>query len=64
MTFNKEPDFEKALITLLFDKGWEPEVIKYPTEADLIQLCYAVLAVAQKSAIHFLLIWPARLLHV
>ena len=37
MTFNKEPDFEKALITLLFDKGWEPEVIKYPTEADLIQ---------------------------
>lgn len=37
MTFNKESDFEKALITLLFDKGWEPEVIHYPTEADLIQ---------------------------
>ena len=37
MTFNKESDFENALITLLFDKGWEPEVIKYPTEADLIQ---------------------------
>ena len=37
MTFNKESDFEKALITLLFDKGWEPEVIRYPTEADLIR---------------------------
>ena len=37
MTFNKESDFENALITLLFDKGWEPEIIKYPTEADLIQ---------------------------
>ena len=37
MIFNKESDFENALITLLFDKGWEPEVIKYPTEADLIQ---------------------------
>ena len=37
MIFNKESDFEKALITLLFDKGWSPEVIKYPTEADLIE---------------------------
>lgn len=37
MIFNKEADFENALITLLFDKGWEPEVIRYPTEADLIQ---------------------------
>ena len=37
MTFNKEADFEKALISLLYtDKGWEPEVIKYPTEKDLI----------------------------
>lgn len=35
MIFNKESDFEEALITLLFDKGWSPEVIKYPTEEDL-----------------------------
>ena len=35
MIFNKESDFEEALITLLFDKGWSPNVIKYPTEEDL-----------------------------
>lgn len=37
MVFNKESDFENALITLLFDKGWEPEVLRYPTENDLLQ---------------------------
>ena len=37
MTFNREADFEKELITLLFDKGWESKVIKNPTEEDLIQ---------------------------
>ena len=37
MTFNSEKDFEKSLITLLFEeKGWEKNVIKYPTEEDLI----------------------------
>lgn len=37
MVFNKESDFENALIALLFDKGWEPEVLRYPTEKDLLQ---------------------------
>lgn len=37
MVFNKEADFEEALIKLLGEKGWEKEVIKYPTEKDLIQ---------------------------
>lgn len=37
MVFHKESDFENALITLLFDKGWEPEVLRYPTEQDLLQ---------------------------
>ena len=37
MTFNKELDFENALINLLFEKGWEKNVIKYPTEEDLIK---------------------------
>lgn len=37
MVFDKEPEFEKALITLLFDKGWSTEVLKYKTEADLIE---------------------------
>ena len=37
MVFNRESDFENALITLLFDKGWEPEVLRYPTEKDLLQ---------------------------
>ena len=36
MNFNNELDFEKALITLLFDKGWEKNVLKYKTEEDLI----------------------------
>lgn len=32
MCFTKEADFEEALIKVLFDKGWERKVIKYPTE--------------------------------
>ena len=36
--FNKELDFEHALIRNLFDgKGWEREVLKYPTEENLLQ---------------------------
>ena len=37
MTFNSELDFEKALIETLTHKGWNPEIIKYPTEEDLIR---------------------------
>lgn len=37
MTFTKEADFEQALIQLLGNKGWEKEVIKNPTEKDLIE---------------------------
>ena len=36
-TFDKEEDFENAFITLLKSCGWEKQVIKYPTEADLIK---------------------------
>lgn len=36
-TFDKEDDFENAFITLLKGCGWEKEVIKYPTERDLIK---------------------------
>ncbi|WP_295132231.1 HsdR family type I site-specific deoxyribonuclease [uncultured Catenibacterium sp.] len=36
MVFNKELDFEKALIRVLCAKGWESEIIKNPTEEDLI----------------------------
>ncbi len=36
MIFNKESDFEEALIEALSHKGWESEVIKYPTEKDLL----------------------------
>ena len=35
MIFNKESDFEDALIKLLLEKGWE-EVLEYPAEQDLI----------------------------
>lgn len=36
MTFTKEADFEEALIKVLTEKGWEKNVLKYPTEQDLI----------------------------
>lgn len=34
--FNKEADFENALIALLSTKSWEKEVLHYPTEEKLI----------------------------
>lgn len=34
--FNKEADFENALIALLSTKSWEKEVLRHPTEEDLI----------------------------
>ena len=34
--FNKEVDFENALIALLTTKSWEKEVLLYPTEEELI----------------------------
>jgi len=37
MTFTKESTFEQALIDELRKKGWEQEVIKNPTEEDLLQ---------------------------
>lgn len=36
MIFKYEADFEEALIKVLSDKGWEKEVLKCPTEHDLI----------------------------
>ena len=36
MTFIKESDFEEALIDILSKKGWEKEVLKYPSEEDLL----------------------------
>ena len=37
MTFTKESDFEKAFIAELTKKGWEENVIKNPTQEDLLQ---------------------------
>ena len=34
--FNKEADFENAVIALLTTKSWEKEVLRHPTEEDLI----------------------------
>ena len=36
MTFKYESDFEETLINLLSNKGWEKDVIKYPTESNLL----------------------------
>ena len=37
MVFQKEADFEENLIQVLTNNGWEKDVIKHPTEQDLIQ---------------------------
>lgn len=38
MVFEQEAAFETALINLLTEKyGWEPEILRYKTEEDLIQ---------------------------
>ena len=37
MAFNREIDFEEALIVRLSQKGWEPETLNQPTEEDLIR---------------------------
>ena len=36
MTFRYESEFEEALIKVLSEEGWEHEVLKNPTEQDLI----------------------------
>ena len=37
MSFNNELAFESALINLLFEKGWEKNVLKNKTEKELFQ---------------------------
>lgn len=36
MAFTSEAEFEQALVDLLPSKGWDPEVLEYKTEKDLI----------------------------
>lgn len=44
MAFEKEADFEAALIRQLTEKhGWEPEILRYPTEEDLLRNWAAIL---------------------
>ena len=37
MIFDKESDFEEAVIGVLVERGWEPEAIRHPSEADLLK---------------------------
>lgn len=37
MVFDKESAFEESLIEALSHKGWEPEVLKHPSEEDLLK---------------------------
>lgn len=37
MTFAKEADFEAALINMLANHGWEKNVLRYPTQKDLVK---------------------------
>ncbi len=43
MTFTKEIEFEEALLQALSKKGWEKEVLKNPTEEDLLKNWAAIL---------------------
>lgn len=36
-TFKTEAQFEQAFVEVLTHKGWEPEILKHKTEADLLQ---------------------------
>ena len=37
MTFTQEAEFEEALVHELKNKGWENNVLKYPSEEDLLK---------------------------
>ena len=37
MIFDDEKTFEESLVKVLINKAWEPDVIKYPSEMDLIK---------------------------
>lgn len=37
MVFDRESDFEEALIDALTHKGWSPEILRRPTQAELIR---------------------------
>ena len=37
MVFDKEKDFEAALIKILTEHGWEKEILKNPSKKDLLQ---------------------------
>ena len=37
MTFKNEAEFENKLIGVLTKHGWESDIIKYPTENDLLE---------------------------
>ena len=37
MTYNTEKEFEAVVIAQLVECGWEPDVIRYPTEEELIK---------------------------
>ncbi|MGN0414251.1 MAG: type I restriction endonuclease subunit R [Agathobacter sp.] len=43
MAFSDEASFEEALIKALIQNGWESQIIKYPTEEDLIRNWAAIL---------------------
>lgn len=43
MYFANESDFEQAVITALTERGWEKEVIRHPTEKDLLKNWAAIL---------------------
>lgn len=43
MSFTQEAEFENALMEILSKKGWEKEVIKYPTEEELLKNWAAIL---------------------
>ena len=53
MIFDKESDFEEAVIGVLVERGWEPEVIRHPSEADLLKKLggYSVLITTDRETV-------------
>ncbi|WP_301861236.1 type I restriction endonuclease subunit R [uncultured Megasphaera sp.] len=50
MIYTKEEDFERDLVqTLTSQKGWSPQVLRYPTEEELIQNWADILLANNKS---------------
>ena len=57
MVFDNELKFEEALIKMLTNHGWEKEILKNPTEEDLLNNWASILYENNKTIIKILIIF-------